>query len=99
MAGARRDAAVLRRLSLVATVDEHLQTLADDLDLSITRRQVTTPQDAVELGFRGSPTVLVDGRDVFARGDEPFGLSCRIYQTPGGSAGAPTLDQLRGVLR
>jgi hypothetical protein len=80
------------------TADARLTQLADELDLTVTRRQVTTPEQAWEVGFRGSPTILFDGRDVFAEGHEPVGLSCRVYQTPDGPAGAPTLDQLRAVL-
>ncbi len=30
--------------------------------------------------------------------DEPFGLSCRMYSTPDGPAGSPTIDQLREKL-
>ncbi|MDQ3709583.1 MAG: thioredoxin family protein [Actinomycetota bacterium] len=80
------------------TAAARLTALADELDLTVTRRQITTPEQAEEVGFRGSPTVLVDGRDVFAVGHEPVGLSCRVYETPDGSAGAPTLEQLRAVL-
>ncbi len=60
---------------------------------------VTSAQQAEELEFLGSPSILVDGRDLFATGDEPVGLSCRIYQTPEGPAGSPTVDQLRAVIR
>lgn len=81
------------------TVDAFLSVLADEFEFTVTRRQVTSPEEAEEFGFRGSPTILVDGRDVFAEGHEPVGLACRVYQTPdGGPAGAPTLDQLRAVL-
>jgi hypothetical protein len=59
---------------------------------------VDSPETAEAIGFRGSPSILVDGIDPFARGDEPVGLSCRIYQTPAGPAGSPTLEQLRAVL-
>lgn len=75
-----------------------LEALADDLHLAITLERVETPQDAERLGFRGSPTVLIDGRDPFATGDEPVGLACRIYDTPEGPAGAPTRRQLRRQL-
>ena len=75
--------------------DQRLRELAGESDLLVTRRKVETPEAAAKWGFRGSPTVLVDGQDVFAVGDEPVGLSCRIYQTPDGPAGAPTLQQLR----
>ena len=80
-------------------VDESLTRLADELGFDVDRRKVETPEDAERLEFRGSPTVLVDGRDPFATGDEPVGLSCRVYQTPEGVAGAPNADQLREVLR
>jgi hypothetical protein len=78
--------------------DERLRALADEFDLQIGSRQVEGPDDAERLGFRGSPTILIDGRDPFAAGDEPVGLSCRIYRTPEGVAGAPTLEQLRAAL-
>lgn len=80
------------------TTDAHLRLLEGELGLSVERRLVETPEEAERVGFRGSPTVLVDGRDPFAEGDEPVGLSCRIYQTPDGPAGAPTLEQLRAVV-
>lgn len=67
--------------------------------VEVRRTQVTTPEEAEALAFRGSPTILVDGRDPFAAGDEPVGLSCRIYQTPEGPAGSPTVSQLRAVIR
>jgi hypothetical protein len=78
--------------------DERLRALADELGFEVAYREVDTPEVAEEVGFRGSPTVLVDGRDPFADGDEPVGLSCRIYQTPNGPAGAPTTAQLRDAL-
>lgn len=80
------------------TADQRVSALAEDLGITVTRRKVSTPDEAEAMGFRGSPTILVDGRDVFARGDEPVGLSCRIYQTPDGPTGAPTTAQLRAAL-
>jgi hypothetical protein len=78
--------------------DQRLDELAGELDLVVTRQKVETPEAAEQWSFRGSPTILVDGHDVFAVGDEPVGLSCRIYETPDGPAGAPTLQQLRQVV-
>lgn len=80
------------------TTEARLRGLVDDFDLTIERRIVDTPEAAEQWQFRGSPTVLVEGRDPFALGDEPVGLSCRIYQTPDGPAGSPTTAQLREVL-
>ncbi len=78
--------------------DAVLGRLAGEVEFELTRRLVGTPEQAEALGFRGSPSILVDGVDPFAVGDEPVGLSCRIYQTPDGPAGSPTLEQLRTAL-
>lgn len=79
--------------------DTHLRTLQDELpDLQVTRRVVDTPEEAERTRFRGSPSILIDGIDPFADADAPVGLSCRMYQTPDGPAGSPTLDQLRQLL-
>lgn len=62
-------------------------------------RTVTTPEQAEELRFRGSATVLVDGRDPFLDRDVPVGLSCRVYRTDDGLAGSPTVEQPVEALR
>lgn len=80
------------------TADQRLRSLANEFGSDLTHRTVESPEQAEELSFRGSPTVLVDGHDPFAKGDEPVGLSCRIYQTPDGPAGSPTTEQLRNAL-
>lgn len=72
--------------------------LAGRPDQPVTRRQVTTPEQAEQLGFRGSPTVLLDGRDPFAEPGTPTGLACRMFRTPAGLAGAPTVEQLVAAL-
>jgi hypothetical protein len=60
----------------------------------VTRELIKTPEKAVAAGFRGSPTILVNGRDPFADRASPVGLSCRLFTTPHGLAGSPTVDQL-----
>lgn len=40
----------------------------------------------------------LDGVDAFADADTPVGLSCRVYPTPDGPAGAPTFEQLQAAL-
>ncbi|MFC7597461.1 thioredoxin family protein [Terrabacter sp. GCM10028922] len=61
---------------------------------AIQRVFVETPEDAVRLRFIGSPTILVDGRDPFATGGEPPALACRVFATPEGRAGSPSVGQL-----
>jgi hypothetical protein len=79
-------------------MDSELRSLAGEVGFEVTARVVSSPEEAEQTGFRGSPTVLVDGRDPFAHGDKPVGLSCRIYQTPEGPAGSPTIEQLQAAL-
>lgn len=67
-------------------------------DVRVDHEQVDTSEDAERLGFIGSPTVLVDGSDPFAQPGAPVGLACRVYITPEGVAGSPTVDQLAEVL-
>lgn len=79
--------------------DAQLRTLAAERpDLRIVRRIVDTPEAAEETRFRGSPSILIDGVDAFADADALVGLSCRVYQTPDGPSGSPTIEQLRAVL-
>ncbi|HXH78738.1 hypothetical protein [Nocardioides sp.] len=59
---------------------------------------VDTIEEAERVGFHGSPSILVDGVDAFAEPGDGVGLSCRIYRTPDGLAGAPTIEQLRAAL-
>jgi hypothetical protein len=63
-------------------------------DVTIQRRRVETEEDAIAVGFTGSPTILIDEQDPFATGDEQVGLACRVYSTSHGLAGSPSLAQL-----
>lgn len=65
-----------------------------DVDL----RLIGSPAQAVSEQFRGSPSFRVDGVDPFAEEGAPFGMACRVYRTPGGLAGSPTVEQLVEVL-
>jgi len=79
--------------------DQRLAAIAAErADLTVTRHLVDTLEEAERVGFHGSPSILVDGVDVFAEPGAGVGLSCRVYRTPDGLAGAPTLEQLRAAL-
>ena len=79
--------------------DERLAIIAAErADLTVSRHLVETVEEAERVGFHGSPSILVDGVDLFADPDTAVGLSCRVYVTPDGLAGSPTVDQLRAAL-
>ena len=67
-------------------------------DISIRLRVVRTGADAAELGFTGSPTILIDGCDAFPDHHAVVGLSCRLYRTAEGASGSPTVEQLTAAL-
>jgi hypothetical protein len=54
----------------------------DPDDLVVT--EVRTDDGAERRRFVGSPTVLVDGADIQPTGDEPTGLTCRVYRRRNG---------------
>lgn len=44
--------------------------------------------------FAGSPTLLVDGVDLFPDGAPTVDLACRVYRTRDGLARLPTTEQI-----
>lgn len=68
-------------------------------DVEVVHHRITTPAADSEGRFPGSPTILVDGVDAFPDEGEPHrGTSCRLYLTPEGLQGSPTVAQLRAAL-
>lgn len=69
-----------------------------ETDFVFNLQLINTPEAAEEHSFRGSPTLLIDGIDPFADPDAPIGLACRVYQTPDGLAGSPTVEQITSAI-
>jgi hypothetical protein len=48
--------------------------------------EISDLEQAIERGFSGSPTILLDGEDIDSEGraGEPPGLGCRIYRMEDG---------------
>lgn len=67
------------------------------VDVSVREREITEAQDAESFGMRGSPTILVDGRDAVPT-EASASLSCRLYRTDAGVDGAPSVEQLAEAL-
>ena len=80
--------------------DRHLRTLIAEQarDATLHHQLINTPEAAAEHGFRGSPSVLIDGTDPFADPGAPVGPGWRVYLTENGRASAPTLHQLKGAI-
>ena len=80
------------------TAADRLAALQAEMGFELTQQVVATPEEAEPLGFRGSPTIQVDGVDPFNPDGVPIGFACRVYETPQGPAGSPTVEQLRVVV-
>lgn len=76
---------------------EAIQQLGPDR-FGVDLRQVGSHEQAVAEQFRGSPSFRIDGVDPFAEDGAAFGVACRVYRTPEGLAGSPTVAQLVEVL-
>jgi hypothetical protein len=66
---------------------------------TVTITIIASDEQAQHRRFVGSPTILLDGSDPFARGDEHIALACRLYPTPEGPRGIPTIGNLGEALR
>jgi hypothetical protein len=73
--------------------------LAGRSDIEVRWHVVKAEDDAVRLGMTGSPTLLVDGADPFARPGQEPAISCRLYPDEQGRPGpAPSPRQLSEAL-
>ena len=60
--------------------------------------KINDPEHAQREKFLGSPSIRVNGVDLWPEDRENYALSCRIYQTPAGMRGSPTTEMLRDKL-
>lgn len=68
-------------------------------DISVQLRRIESPADTSGTCFAGSPTVAANGTDVFPGANPTSDLACRIYHTPEGLSGTPTINQIIEALR
>ena len=61
-------------------------------DVEIRMSEIGDDDEARAMRFPGSPTILIDGRDVVTpSAGEPIGLTCRVYRRRDGGV-SPTPD-------
>src|SRR5512132_1101552 len=63
----------------LADLRQALAELGFDPD-AVVVREVYTEDRAEDERFVGSPTIRIDGVDIQDPGDEPVGLTCRVYR-------------------
>lgn len=70
--------------------EKHLQA-----DLLLIK--VESAEKAEKVGFQGSPSVRINGKDLEGR-DEGYSFSCRLYRVNGKPAMAPSKEQISAKL-
>lgn len=68
---------------------------ADHLPYEVRLVKIDTPEQAQSEHFLGSPSIHINGEDLWPESRGRFDLSCRVYQTEQGLRGSPTVDMLR----
>ncbi len=64
-----------------------------NLQAEIVLINVKSEEKAEKVGFQGSPSVRINGKDIEGR-DEGFSFSCRIYSVNGKTAVAPSKEAI-----
>ncbi|APX00483.1 hypothetical protein BWQ92_00955 [Arthrobacter sp. QXT-31] len=76
----------------------HHALAAENLDGDIRVVELDSEEQAEMLHFHGSPSFIVDGRDLFPSTASPA-LTCRVYEGVDGLAGLPQLVDVQAALR
>jgi hypothetical protein len=84
------------------------QSALENLKQALVAEQISDPVILVRIEdddraqqekFLGSPSIWIDGQDLWAEERETYSLSCRVYVTPDGIKGFPTVEMLRSRLQ
>ncbi len=71
----------------------------DKIPAEIRLIKIETPEQAQQERFLGSPSFHLNEVDLWPEERDHYSLSCRVYQTPEGYKGSPTIEMLRERLR
>jgi len=67
---------------------------AENLPYQVRLIEIVTPQQAQDEHFLGSPSFRMNGTDLWPETRSRYNMSCRVYQTPQGMRGSPTVEML-----
>jgi hypothetical protein len=69
-----------------------------DLNIEINLREVKSDKEAQETKFLGSPSFQLNGQDFWHEERQSYWMNCRVYITPEGLKGWPTIEMFRQKL-
>ena len=76
----------------------HSALKANRLDVSVELVQVLDNDDAARKKFLGSPSFRINGIELWDERRDVYSMSCRVYATPEGLKGSPTVSMLQEAL-
>ncbi len=76
----------------------HSALKANGLDLSVELVQVLDNDDAAQRKFLGSPSFRINGVDLWDERRDTYSMSCRVYATPEGMKGSPSVSMLQDAI-
>jgi hypothetical protein len=71
----------------------------EGLSWSVELVEIQDDEDAQRRRFLGSPSFQINGADLWAQNRQDYAMSCRMYLTPEGLRGWPTVEMFRERLR
>lgn len=78
-----------------------LRTALDAVGLGsvpVEAQLIESRDDATHFAFAGSPTILIDGEDLFPGASRTADLACRVYPTASSLAGWPEAEAISAAL-
>lgn len=66
---------------------------------SVNVMEIMNDERAQKEEFLGSPSIRINGLDLWSEQRENYSLSCRVYATPEGIKGWPTVEMLRSKIK
>lgn len=72
---------------------------AERLDVPVELVEVLDDDEATHKKFLGSPSFRVNGVELWDDKRDAYSLSCRVYATPDGMKGSPTVSMLHEAIR
>ncbi len=66
---------------------------------SVNILEIVNDEQAQQEKFLGSPSIRINGNDLWFKQRANYSLSCRVYATPEGIKRWPTVDMLRSKIK
>jgi len=73
--------------------------ISEDKEFDIALVNIASAEDAESEQFLGSPSIRVDGENLWPEKRLHYRLSCNVYPTPDGLQGSPTIEMIKQQFR